>query len=69
MHSAEARSRQGPLQRPDASIAGIWPRAAAFLARQELEVAMGEIWASKRQAAELSGSNLRSQVLCLNGLR
>jgi hypothetical protein len=26
---------------------------------------MGEIWASKRQAAELSGSNLRSQVLCL----
>jgi hypothetical protein len=56
---------RGLMQRPDASTAGIWPRAAAFLARQALEAAMGEIWASKRQAAELSGSNLRSQVLCL----
>jgi hypothetical protein len=53
------------MQRPDAPIAGIWPRAAAFLARQAIEAAMAEIWASKRQAAELSGSSMRSQLLCL----
>ena len=53
------------MQRPDASIAGIWPRAAALLARQALEAAMGEIWASRPQAADLSGSKIRSQVLCL----
>jgi hypothetical protein len=53
------------MQRPDAPTAGIWPRAAALLARQAIEVAMEEMWASKRQAAELSGSTMRSQVLCL----
>ena len=53
------------MQRPDAPIAGIWPRAAALLARQAIEVAMAELWASRRQAADLSGSSMRSQVLCL----
>jgi hypothetical protein len=63
-HELLAAAR-GLMQRPDAPIAGIWPRAAALLTRQALEMAMGEIWASKRQAAGLSGSNMRSQVLCL----
>jgi len=53
------------MRRPDAPIAGIWPRAAALLARQAIEVAMTEMWASKRQAAGLSGSSMRSQLLCL----
>jgi hypothetical protein len=53
------------MQRPDASAAGIWPRAAALLARQAIEAAMEELWAAKRQAAGLSGSTMRSQVLCL----
>ena len=53
------------MQRPDAPAAGIWPRAAALLARQAIEVAMAELWASQRQAADLSGSSMRSQVLCL----
>jgi hypothetical protein len=53
------------MQRPDASIAGIWPRAAALLARQAIEAAMGELWAAKRHTAELSGSPMRSQLLCL----
>jgi len=53
------------MQRPDAPVDGIWPRAAALLARQALEAAMGELWASKRQAAALSGCSMRSQELCL----
>lgn len=53
------------MQRPDAPTAGIWPRAAALLARQAMEVAMGELWVTKRQTAGLSQSTLRSQLLCL----
>ena len=30
------------MQRPDAPFDGIWPRAAALLARQALEAAMAE---------------------------
>ncbi len=63
-HELLAAAR-GLMQRPNAPTAGIWPRAAALLARQAIEVAMGEMWTSKRQAAELSGSTMRSQVLCL----
>jgi hypothetical protein len=53
------------MQRPDASTAGIWPRAAALLARQAIEAAMGELWAGQRQAAGLSRATMRSQQLCL----
>jgi hypothetical protein len=63
-HELLAAAR-GLMQRPDASTAGIWPRAAALLARQAIEAAMAEMWASKRQAAGLSGSSMRSQLLCL----
>jgi hypothetical protein len=35
------------LQRPDTHITGIWPRAAALLARQALEAAMADLWASQ----------------------
>jgi hypothetical protein len=53
------------MQRPDAASAGIWPRAAAMLARQALELAMAEMWAANPQAAGLSGCSMRSQILCL----
>ena len=53
------------MQRPDAASAGIWPRAAALLARQALELAMEAMWAATPQAAGLSGCSMRSQVLCL----
>ncbi len=53
------------MQRPDAPFDGIWPRAAALLARQALETGMGELWASNPQAAGLSGCSMRSQELCL----
>ena len=53
------------MQRPDAPFDGIWPRAAALLARQALEAAMAELWAANRQTVGLSASTLRSQELCL----
>ncbi len=53
------------MQRPGASLDGIWPRAAALLARQALEAAMAELWAANRQAAGLSAATMRSQELCL----
>jgi hypothetical protein len=59
---AEARQL---IQRPDAVTAGIWPRAAALLARQALELAMTALWDASPQAAGLSGCKMRSQLLCL----
>jgi hypothetical protein len=53
------------MQRPDAATAGVWPHAAALLARQALELAMAGLWAAAPQTADLSGSSLRSQILCL----
>ena len=53
------------MRRPDAPFGGIWPRAAALLARQALEAAMAELWAANRQTVGLSASTLRSQELCL----
>ncbi len=53
------------MQRPDAATAGIWPRAAALLARQALELAMAAIWAAQPQTAGLRGCTMRSQILCL----
>jgi hypothetical protein len=56
---------KGLMQRPDTLVTGIWPRAAALLARQALEAAMAELWTSKSQAAEMSRCTMRSQLLCL----
>jgi hypothetical protein len=53
------------IQRPDTLITGIWPRAAALLARQALEAAMADLWASNPQAAEMPSCPTRSQLLCL----
>jgi hypothetical protein len=53
------------IDRPDAAIAGAWPRAAALLARQALERAMTVLWAADPQATGLAGGKMRSQLLCL----
>ena len=53
------------MQRPGASLDGIWPRAAALLGRQALEAAMAELWAAHRQTADLTAATMRSQELCL----
>jgi len=55
----------GLMQCPDTLITGIWPRAAALLARRALEAAMAELWAANRQAAAMAGCTMRSQLLCL----
>jgi hypothetical protein len=53
------------VERPDAMVAGVWPRAAALLARQALEVAMATLWAARPQSIGLSECSMRSQLLCL----
>jgi hypothetical protein len=52
------------VERPDAT-AGVWPRAAALLARQALELALAGLWAARPAAAGLDRSSMRSQLLCL----
>jgi hypothetical protein len=53
------------IQRPDVTTSGVWPRAAAFLARQALELAVAALWAATPQATTLSRCSMRSQLLCL----
>jgi hypothetical protein len=53
------------VEHPDAGTAGVWPRAAAFLARQALELAMAGLWAGQPEADGLSERPMRSQLLCL----
>lgn len=53
------------IERPDAATAGVWPRAAALLARQALELALAGLWAARPAAAGLDRSSMRSQLLCL----
>ncbi len=53
------------IEHPDAATAGVWPRAAALLARQALEQAMAELWATLPEADGLSDGSMRSQLLCL----
>jgi hypothetical protein len=53
------------VERPDAATAGVWPRAAALLARQALELALARLWADRPAAAGLDRSSMRSQLLCL----
>lgn len=57
---ARARSL---VEQPDAATAGLWPRAAALLARQALEQALRDVWARRAPSvARLSG---RAQLTCL----
>jgi len=53
------------IERPDAGIVGVWPRAAALLARQALEQAMAGLWAGLPGADGLSRASMRSQLLSL----
>jgi hypothetical protein len=56
---------RGLVSRPGGATAGVWPRAAALLARQALEAAMASLWAARPQTAGLAGCPMRSQLLCL----
>ena len=51
------------LRKPEASTAGLWPRAAALLARQALEMALDRYWKTKRPGMELCTTH--AQLICL----
>ena len=51
------------LRGPDASTAGVWPRAAALVTRQALEATLAELWAAR--APGLERASMRAQLVCL----
>jgi hypothetical protein len=51
-------------QRSDAATAGMWPRAAALLARQAIEGAVDLYWATG-PAPVLADCSMRTQLICL----
>ncbi|CAN5538089.1 hypothetical protein BH20ACT21_BH20ACT21_09720 [soil metagenome] len=53
----------GLLAYSDAATAGLWPRAAALLARQALEQGLNDFWQVRAPGVE-KGTR-RSQMLCL----
>ena len=57
---AEARAL---VDQADRVGAGLWPRAAALLARQALETGMDELW--RRRAPEVAQLSARAQLTCL----
>jgi hypothetical protein len=56
-------SAQSLLTRTDPATAGLWPRAAALLARQALEEALDDFW--RRKAIRLGRFSTRPQLICL----
>jgi hypothetical protein len=53
------------LERPDSKTAGIWPRAAALLARQALEQGLDQYWHAK--GLRLADLGTKPQLICLAG--
>ena len=51
------------LERPDARTAGLWPRAAAHLARQALELLLDDLW--RKRAPGTEKTSTRAQLICL----
>jgi hypothetical protein len=51
------------LGRPESATAGLWPRAAALLARQALEETMAGLWATRAPGVERC--SMRAQLVCL----
>jgi hypothetical protein len=51
------------LRKPESSTAGLWPRAAALLARQALEMALDAFWKKNGPGLELCSTY--SQLICL----
>ena len=54
---------KGLLSRATPETRGLWPRAAALLARQALEQALDEYW--KEKGLRLSECSTTAQLLCL----
>ncbi len=60
---ATRAAAQRLLDRKDAKTAGIWPRAAALLARQALEQGIEAYW--RRKGVALDKLSTRPQLICL----
>jgi hypothetical protein len=54
---------RGLVCRADSSTAGLWPRAAAFLALRALEASLLGLW--QRRTLDLEGCSMRAQLICL----
>jgi hypothetical protein len=54
------------IRNEDKSTAGLWPRAAALLARQGLELAMARLW--EVTAPGLERTSTRCQLLCVGDM-
>jgi hypothetical protein len=71
MHSivdahALVSAARGLVRNEGATTAGLWPRAAALLARQGLELAMARLW--DVTAPGLENTSSRCQLLCLGDM-
>jgi hypothetical protein len=53
------------LEDHDQTAVSGWPRAVAFLARQALEQALSDLWATSQATAGLSDCVMKTQLLCL----
>jgi hypothetical protein len=53
------------IARPDAPTAGVWPRTAAFLARQALEDAVNARWAADVDTESMRRASMWSRLTCL----
>jgi hypothetical protein len=53
------------VDQPGAGTRGLWPRAAALLARQSLEVSLRTYWSVVAPGTE--EASMRAQLLCLEG--
>ena len=54
---------RGLVRRADAPTAGLWPRAAALLARRALEASVLGLWG--RRALDLEDCSMGAQLICL----
>jgi hypothetical protein len=62
-HSTLVRAARDLLLYSDPETAGLWPRAAALLARQALEMGLDEFWMV--HAPGVQKASARAQLLCL----
>ena len=53
------------VDRHSVGTRGVWPRAAALLVRQALEVALKTYWSAR--ARGLEEASMHAQLLCLDG--
>jgi hypothetical protein len=57
------RASRAMVESPGRATAGMWPRAAALLARQALEGALDDHW--QQRAPGLENASMRAQLACL----